>query len=722
MPKPIGLFSGFSRPDSREGSRGQVAVIFAMSIVLFVALCAVVVDIAFFWVTSLRVQRAADSAALAGAVYLPGDPSTAYSEARASATQNDYTGGTGVTVTPIQDSMAKLNGDPRQLDVTITASSPAFFARVVGISSFPITRSSKGVYVLPVPMGSPLAYYGVGDFSANESTTKRTDYMDVSVPGYTSNAAPPTNWGTPNNGWANGTANYATASSNNLSQIWSTLKIPAISGAVLDGVALSFNAKVATVAAACQVKAEISWGGTNWGNAALTTPTMTVANNTTYTLGSPTAMSVWGNNHTWASGDFANANFKVRLTYLKGSGCGNLSLNTLLVTVYSHTTTTTTVTKTTLGVSDGGTFLASQGGWGAIITKGGSQGNGDAYAPGTAVKYDPTGYNYVIGLPSGGSVKVFDPGFCAMGSNGVAGSLGAGDHWIAGNTGTSAPVSTYYTLWNSNGKPGMPGSWTEMYTSGTKFEDQTGYDPANMGVNGTGSPPANATSGCDAYHNTWWTLPSGPLGAGTYILQVQTTKTGHPVGGTGANADASKNSNTNAENMWSIEAAGGGAQVYGNGRMTVYNNLQATPTPQQFYLAKIDQQTGAGKTALIDLFDPGDLCGSCDGTLQVFSPDGGSSHAVNFNYETDANCVNQPGTSPCGKYSNVSQFVTTKAGKQATNNTWIHISIPLPSTYGSGGLWQGGWWQIVYTTPGGGNDTTTWEVSVSGNPVHLLVP
>ena len=60
---------------------------------LFVGLCAVVVDIAFYWVTTLKVQRAADAAALAGAVYLPGDTTTAYAEARASATQNDFTAG-----------------------------------------------------------------------------------------------------------------------------------------------------------------------------------------------------------------------------------------------------------------------------------------------------------------------------------------------------------------------------------------------------------------------------------------------------------------------------------------------------------------------------------------------------------------------------------------------------------------------------------------------------
>ena len=329
-------------------------------------------------------------------------------------------------------------------------------------------------------------------------------------------------------------------------------------------------------------------------------------------------------------------------------------------------------------------------------------------------RFDTGGYDYAIVLPSGGAIKVFDPGFCAMGSNGVAGSMGAGDHWI-GTSGT--PVSTYYSVWNSNGKLGLPGSWSQVYTSGNLFENQTGYDPANMGPDGTGTR-------AERRHRRARRLPqclvddaTGALGAGTYVLQVQTSKTRPPSGST----DTSVNSGTNAENMWSIEAAGAGApQVYGNGRMTVYNNLQATATPQQFYLAKIDQATGAGKTALIDLFDPGDISGT--GTLQVFSPDGGSSHAVNFNYTTDGNCVNQTGTSPCGTHTNVSQFDRRLQRRTGHEQHVDPHQRPPGNAYGSSGLWKGGWWQIVYTTPDGGNDTTTWEVSVSGNPVHLLLP
>jgi len=708
------------RPGSRARgrSRGQVAVMFALSITLFVALCAIVVDISFYWVATLRVQRAADAAALAGAVYLPGDTTTAYSVARTSATENGYPDGGDVTVTPVQDA-----GDPRQLDVTISANVPAFFARVVGITSFPVTRAAKGVYVLPVPMGSPLAYYGVGDFSVNTVTTVTNPHTDVSRPGYTSSSGA---WSSPERGWLTGTSasRFTTSSSNGQRQAWTAFNIPSISGSTLDGLVVSFNAKVSTASSACRVQAELSWnGGSSWANVPLETGTLTTGNNVNYTLGSASALAAWGNNHTWAAGDFANNRLQVRLTYLKGSGCGTLSLNTMLVTVHSHTVSTTSSMTTTHGVSDGGTFLASQGGWGAIITKGGNEQNGDAYAPANNggyapannAKYDASGYMYVTQLPSGGTVKVFDPGFCAMGSNGVAGSMGAGDHWI-GSSGT--PVSTYYTLWNTNGKVGLPAAWTQVYTSGTKFENQKGYDPANTAPNvADGSGPSGATDSCDVYHNTWWTLPTGALGGGTYVLQVQTSKTRPPA----SSADASINDGTNAENMWAIEIVGSGANVYGNGRMTVYNNLQASGAGQQFYLAKIDQVTGIGKTALIDLFDPGDLGSGANGVLQIFSPDGGTPHAVTFDYTTDGNCV--AGRSDDCSGTGVSQIQTSKNGSSSFNNTWIHISTPLGNTYGqAGGLWQGGWWQIVYTTPQGGNDTTTWQVSVVGNPVHLLVP
>ena len=60
------------------------------------------------------------------------------------------------------------------------------------------------------------------------------------------------------------------------------------------------------------------------------------------------------------------------------------------------------------------------------------------------------------------------------------------------------------------------------------------------------------------------------------------------------------------------------------------------------------------------------------------------------------------------------------------NNRIITIEIPLPADYGVGGLdpnglGEDGWWLVEYDVRAG-NDTTTWEVEIRGNPVHLKVP
>ena len=56
------------------------------------------------------------------------------------------------------------------------------------------------------------------------------------------------------------------------------------------------------------------------------------------------------------------------------------------------------------------------------------------------------------------------------------------------------------------------------------------------------------------------------------------------------------------------------------------------------------------------------------------------------------------------------------------------ITIDLPNTYGSVGLnppgditTEQGWWRIEYNI-NAANDTTTWQVTIRGNPVHLVLP
>jgi Flp pilus assembly protein TadG len=164
--------------------RGQGLAIFVLSIFVLVGLCAIVVDVSWYWSNSLRVQRAADAAALAGAVDLPHNPGTISShllgtgigDALAEAAKDGYTNGiAGVAVTPAQDSVAKTGGNDNQMDVTISAPVPTFFMRIFGIQTITATRSSEAMFTLPVPMGSPQNYYGdfglVRDATFTNTTT-----------------------------------------------------------------------------------------------------------------------------------------------------------------------------------------------------------------------------------------------------------------------------------------------------------------------------------------------------------------------------------------------------------------------------------------------------------------------------------------------------------------------------------------------------------------------
>jgi hypothetical protein len=584
----IPLGKGRDPIDLTAKQAGQIIVIFALMLTVLIGLVGIAIDVTYAWRNGLQVQRAADAAAMAGVVYYPGDTATGESKAKKIAAANGYSG-SGVVAAP-----SVIGGviDPRKMDVTITASVPTFFVRLFGINTWTISRSARAAYVLPVPMGSPLSYMGVGCFVLS-----------------------------------NGSSPYTTKQ---------------------------------------------------------TTPPPPTCSTT-------------------------------------GTGQSGI---------------------TTLGTS-GGSSLGSLGAFGAVISKGGNQENGDAYLPanntpgkgwgvgtgGVNSIYDKNGYFYTVTLPAGGGIQLFDPGFCAMGANGANSSWGTGDHWI-GTSGTGHEMSTFYSVWDTHDTPMIPSNW-QPTGAALSYLANNGYDSAN------GSAPAGATKDCDPlWHNKWVTLASS-LPKGTYEVQVTTSDPGN----------AATNANTNAENMFAIQATGGtdalgnGPTVFGYDKMCVYNNLMASGVLQQFYLAKVDAVTGAGKSLTIDLFDVGD---STAGTIQILSPagPGGSQVQVKsfqystFSYDTSSppkrvgppgNCV--AGTSDACSDPAASQIVVAAGGSSSFNNTWIEITIPLLSlkadgtpsgaAYGASSMWQGGWWQVQYNVSAG-NDTTTWSVNVNGNPVHLL--
>ena len=143
----------------KERDSGVAMVWLATTVVLLLGTAGFAVDLGWLYLNASRVQRTADSAAMAGVIHLPGFPASADLDARDAARANGYDvcdpGFTGCTdtliSTPITDSM---------LEVEIQTQVDSFFMAVLGFDSFDIARESTAQYVKPVPLGSPDRCFG----------------------------------------------------------------------------------------------------------------------------------------------------------------------------------------------------------------------------------------------------------------------------------------------------------------------------------------------------------------------------------------------------------------------------------------------------------------------------------------------------------------------------------------------------------------------------------
>ncbi|MGD0121211.1 MAG: pilus assembly protein TadG-related protein [Candidatus Limnocylindrales bacterium] len=154
--------TGAHKEDGQVLSRGQIIVIFAAALPVLIGILGLAIDVSFAWINELRIQKTADAAALAGAVYLPDNATGAHNAALAAAVQNGYTGGTGSLNGSPNVSISAARNEPnhQQMDVSITAPVETFFLRVFGINYMMATRSAHAQYNLPLPMGSPLNVFG----------------------------------------------------------------------------------------------------------------------------------------------------------------------------------------------------------------------------------------------------------------------------------------------------------------------------------------------------------------------------------------------------------------------------------------------------------------------------------------------------------------------------------------------------------------------------------
>jgi hypothetical protein len=711
---------------ARRRSRGQVLVIFALTIFVFIGMCAVVVDVAWYWANNLRIQRAADAAALAGAVHLPGDVPTAITVARAEATKNGYTSGVdGYNVTPSQDP-----SNPRRLRVAISGPVGTFFAHALGINAFSAARTSKAEFILPVPMGSPEAYYGTFGLVRHPGG-------GITTPGNTSWFDPTTAPGTAN--WTNPsyafvedetpTQLYATKTDSTVSstQQYGSFGISIPAGATITGIEISTYAY--SNDSGCALRYEVSRNaGSSWSAVGSGSQVVLTATEAQYTSPPSGGSSyLWGLS-SWTSSHLSDANFRVRIqAYDPGSNCTGSTATWYVDHLHVRVHYTTFAPDANITDPYGGAVNV-RGFWGTMHNPGSSDIDGDAYLPrwetiGSTAndQYDPIRYyDYAVELGSGtsnGEVWVYDPVFCATDTEG---KYGTGDRYFGGSSGW-APASAYYQLYGTNNTPYDLTDDTLVASSGTLFtgiqaRDATMFDAGDTIPTGSDCSVGATSNQSDGryWHLRWWRLASGLAGGTTYRLRTTTD-------------DATYNSVTghNSFALWSRASGAGTVKIYGTGAMEAFTPLSDNTT-STFYLAQIDA-VHAGKTIEIRLWDPGDT-GTLPAWISILQPTSGGYVQSNLIWSSAWGTTNSNRASCNGTSGSGTEIQTNTGGTKVFNGCWLTIDIPIPATYTAAdpaGVGPG-WWRIQYrmTGPSGDNsfDLTTWEVAIKGNPVHLVVP
>jgi len=141
--------------------RGVVAVWVAICIVVFFAFAGWAVDFSHWNNEKANMQKAADAAALAGAVYLPDNPSAAIAAAKDLARQNGYSSGVSATVLSSQN----------QIKVAINTSVKNSFSQVIGFGTANLHRHAVGEYESPQPLDFVLIIDRTGSMNTPSPAT-----------------------------------------------------------------------------------------------------------------------------------------------------------------------------------------------------------------------------------------------------------------------------------------------------------------------------------------------------------------------------------------------------------------------------------------------------------------------------------------------------------------------------------------------------------------------
>jgi Flp pilus assembly protein TadG len=151
------MFRFVERVRQRAGAEhGFYMVWFALTFVALTAFAGLAIEYNRWQQIATRAQKAADAAALAGAVFMPENSGNrAFTTAQTIASENGFTNGAnGVTITTAAGRL------PNQLKVTVAVNTKNPWGAIVNYGQTTIVRSAVAEYQLPQNLGSPQNIYG----------------------------------------------------------------------------------------------------------------------------------------------------------------------------------------------------------------------------------------------------------------------------------------------------------------------------------------------------------------------------------------------------------------------------------------------------------------------------------------------------------------------------------------------------------------------------------
>jgi hypothetical protein len=746
--------STHTRRKRQRGERGIAMVMVGLLLVPMLVFAAFGVDLASWYARISAIQRAADAAALAGAVWMPN--TTAATVAAENSLRSNHMH---------EDNDPFLRAEIRQgststsLRVTVTdLNADRHFSSIFMSGDATLSRYAEAEYNLPLPLGSPLNYFA-GDRSTAE-TPDPIDDWSVTWPSYYGTRAPQTS----------AACNVGTASAQGAGR-WngtppSSFDPAGFSGSVTCGWGVGRT----------NATGSSTTPPPDYTTRPPTNPTCRVRSSSAthgyWNSGSPPTFSTSGSSTTNCSWPNSTTDFSV-LAGRGGAYLANGSPNTA-----------PQARPCRVGYAQADGWWNTTGGWTNTGTPptgmftGGSVGQGNRLCTWSAVTL-----NTPIVVPNPIPTDR-NPGFWAMiygpGQYAANGDAFSAQCTSAFNCGTTQ--NAQYRSDSNRGEwyvvdipAGVTGNvairvfdaafnqdWGADYDEGGNPRFTTEYRVYNWPApsldfnNRTALSNTQSTNQTDggcywaienqaAFDQEWSTLCNinGVSGPARYLVNVRTSRISGATNAAGNNAYAIE-AVLNGD-----RAATPGPSIYAYRDMVINNNNQCSSGTCNgtFYLAKVDP-VYAGRTLVVELYDAGDSTGAGVSTVYPMMPSSTAPRPVvnvpssecTYTATPEPNTLLSVGDARINSGTRINVTTPTApdsgdgfcgiratvGGTRQYNGLWMRIRVQIPADYDCNRTINtpettanSCWWGIRYQFNGNASDTTTWQARIEGNPLQL---